>query len=249
MIMYMNNNKINYKSLNFHRNISNYSVTISYSNVEELKNKIFKDNNKKTDIYMWTNKISGENNVGSAVDISRRLNNYFSSVFLKRELKKGNSIIYKALLKYGYSNFNLDILEYCLSDELIKREQYYIDKLKPSYNILKIAGSFLGLKHSEVTKQILSKKSIGRRHSKETLIKISYNNFKSKSVEIKDIKTGLDTEFSIITKASEFMGIIPYHFQYYLDKQPIKGRYLIVKFNGINYTVNNTHKKILNFKV
>lgn len=43
------------------------------------------------------------------------------------------------------------------------------------------------------------------------------------------------------------MGIIPYYFQYYLDKQPIKNRYLIVKLNGINYTVNNTYKK--NFKL
>lgn len=39
------------------------------------------------------------------------------------------------------------------------------------------------------------------------------------------------------------MGIIPYHFQYYLNKQLIKGRYLIVKLNKIDYTVKNTHKK------
>jgi hypothetical protein len=43
----------------------------------------------------------------------------------------------------------LDILEYCLPDEILKREQYYIDNLKPNYNILKIAGSSLRLKHSE----------------------------------------------------------------------------------------------------
>ncbi len=77
----MKNNKTNYKSLNFYRNIYNFSVTISYSNVEELKNKICKDNNKKTGIYMWTNKISGESYVGSAVNLSIRLNNYFSPVF------------------------------------------------------------------------------------------------------------------------------------------------------------------------
>lgn len=142
---------------------------------------------------MWTNKVSGENYIGNAVDLSIKLNNYFSLVLLNRELKKGNSIIYKALLKYGYSSPGaMDILEYCSYDELIKREQYYIDKLKPSYNILKIAGSSEGLKHSEVTKQILSKKNIGRRHSEETLRKISDNNFKSKSVIIKDIKTSLN---------------------------------------------------------
>jgi hypothetical protein len=40
------------------------------------------------------------------------------------------------------------------------------------------------------------------------------------------------------------MGIIFYHFQYYLDKQSIKGRYLIVKLNVIDYIVNNINKKI-----
>jgi group I intron endonuclease len=56
-------------------------------------------------------------------------------------------------LKYGYSNFRLEILEYCDPLSAIKREQYYIDLLKPYYNILKIAGSSLGLQHSEETKE------------------------------------------------------------------------------------------------
>lgn len=31
---------------------------------------------------------------------------------------------------------------------MIKKEQYYIDQLKPEYNILKVAGSSLGVKRS-----------------------------------------------------------------------------------------------------
>lgn len=49
-------------------------------------------------------------------------------------------IIYKALLAHGFDSFKLEILEYCDSSELIKREQYYIDLFKPEYNILKVAG-------------------------------------------------------------------------------------------------------------
>jgi group I intron endonuclease len=60
-------------------------------------------------------------------------------------------VIYKALLKYGYSNFSLEILEYCKKSEVIRREQYYLELLKPEYNVLKIAGSSLGYKHSENT--------------------------------------------------------------------------------------------------
>ena len=50
-------------------------------------------------------------------------------------------LINKALVKYGYSNFSLEILEYCDPALAISREQYYIDLLKPIYNLAKVAGS------------------------------------------------------------------------------------------------------------
>jgi group I intron endonuclease len=62
-------------------------------------------------------------------------------------------IIYSALLKNGYSVFKLEILEYCPPKDMLAREQYYLDLVKPKYNILTKAGSSLGFKHSEETKQ------------------------------------------------------------------------------------------------
>lgn len=59
--------------------------------------------------------------------------------------------ICSALLKYGYSNFQLEILEYSTNNETIIKEQYYLDLLNPEYNILKTAGSSLGYKHSPDT--------------------------------------------------------------------------------------------------
>jgi group I intron endonuclease len=86
--------------------------------------------------------------VGSAVNLTNRLKKYFSPIFLKKEILKYRSKINNSLLKYGYNKFSLDILEYCEPSVLIKREQYYLDILKPEYNILKITGSCLGCKHS-----------------------------------------------------------------------------------------------------
>ena len=80
--------------------------------------------------------VSGKSYVGSAIDLSRRLKNYYNISYLETEIKKNNSMIYKALLKYGYSIFKLDIIEFCDPIALIVREQYYIDHLKPEYNIL-----------------------------------------------------------------------------------------------------------------
>jgi hypothetical protein len=45
-------------------------------------------------------------------------------------------LINKALLKFSYSGFKLDILEFCNKGEVIAREQYYLGLLKPEYNIL-----------------------------------------------------------------------------------------------------------------
>ena len=61
------------------------------------------------------------------------------------------SLIARAILKYGYANFQLEMLEYCDREKCIEREQYYMDLLSPEYNILKIAGSSLGYKHTEET--------------------------------------------------------------------------------------------------
>jgi hypothetical protein len=63
-------------------------------------------------------------------------------------LAKSNRPIDRALLKHGFSNFTLEILEYCDKNNVLDREQYYMDILKPQYNIVEIAGSTLGYKHT-----------------------------------------------------------------------------------------------------
>ena len=76
-------------------------------------------------------------------------------------------VINKALLKYGYSQFNLDILEYCEAKDLIKKEQYYINNLKPEYNVLKTAYSSLGYKHTKESKLKISMANKGKKRSEE----------------------------------------------------------------------------------
>lgn len=82
--------------------------------------------------------------MGSGLNLSKRVADYYK----QSELIRNPRPIHAALLKYGYENFILEILEYCRADELIIREQYYLDLLKPEYNILKYAYSLLGFKHS-----------------------------------------------------------------------------------------------------
>lgn len=50
--------------------------------------------------------------------------------------------IYQAIHKYGLQEFKLEILEYCDKIVTLEREQFYLDKLKPEYNLLKKGSPF-----------------------------------------------------------------------------------------------------------
>jgi group I intron endonuclease len=97
---------------------------------------------------------------------------YFNVSYLERELKRGKRIINNALLKHGYANFSLEILEYCDKSDVVSKEQYYLDLLSPQYNMCKYAGSFLGFKHSKETREKISAAIKGRKHTEETIAKI-----------------------------------------------------------------------------
>src|SRR5579871_5079819 len=92
---------------------------------------------------------------------------------IEKILNRSKSYILSAIQKHSHSKFTLEIIEYCESNYLIKREQYYIDLLKPEYNILKIAGSSFGRIHTEETKMKISKILKGKPLSELTKEKMS----------------------------------------------------------------------------
>lgn len=47
--------------------------------------------------------------------------------------------ICRALIKYGYLSFRLEILEYCEPDKRFDWVNFYINECKPEYNVLKFA--------------------------------------------------------------------------------------------------------------
>lgn len=134
---------------NNNKNNINIIPVVSYFNSYIDKSIIYKENKNKSGVYRWNNLITGKSYIGSSVSLSGRFSSYYSLTYLKKRVEKGSSIIYSSLLKYGYSNFSVDILEYCEPILLILKEQYYIDILKPEYNILEKAGTRFGIKQSE----------------------------------------------------------------------------------------------------
>ena len=132
-----------------------------YPNSDTCKEKIFLENKNKSGIYMWKNNLNNKRYIGSAVDLSNRLSFYYSAKAMENSLKNSQSYIYNAILKYGYSNFSFTILEYCEPEQCLEREDFYLCSLPHEYNILEKAGSSLGRKHSDATKEILSEANKG----------------------------------------------------------------------------------------
>ena len=123
--------------------------------------------------------------------------------------------IHNALLLYGHSNFSLEILEICEKHDTISREQYYLDLLKPDYNILQQAGSSLGYLHNEETLAKMSSSRtrekhpmFGKLHSEETRAKMSATSKgrtqnEETRAKISSSKTGQNLSDEIRKKISE----------------------------------------------
>ena len=91
--------------------------------------------NKIAGVYKITNTITGDFYIGSSQDIKHRWAAHKCvSVWKQRPGMK----LYQAFIKYGLNNFTFDIIEE--TAELHNREQYYIEKLNPSYNNLYAKG-------------------------------------------------------------------------------------------------------------
>jgi len=175
--------------------------------MDSNKKDIVTENKDKSGVYRLINIENGKIYVGSSLNLGRRFTSYFSFKYI--DIQK-TSLICKALLKYGYSKFRLEILEYCENSVLLEREQYYIDLLSPEYNILKKAGSSAGYKH---TKKTISKFK-ARKHTKETIEKFKAKLFsietrkkisesKGTKVLVTDLSTNNSYEYSSIRKAAE----------------------------------------------
>lgn len=119
----------------------------------------------KPGVYRITNLRNGKFYIGSStINVHQRWNDH------KSQLKKGihpNIHLQRSYNKHGFEAFKMDVLEYCLN--VLEREQFYIDELKPQYNIEHIAGNSCGVKRSKETCKKIGISKIGNTNRKGTI--------------------------------------------------------------------------------
>ena len=117
----------------------------------------------KTGVYEIVNIITNERYIGSAsrVGKSNSLSGFYvrfdKHKLLLKNNKHYNIHLQRSYNKYGENNFNFNILSICPPEYCIKLEQWFLDNLKPEYNIRKIADSNKGIKFTAEHKEKLSK--------------------------------------------------------------------------------------------
>ena len=92
-------------------------------------------------IYKITNIVNNKIYIGSSVNYRKRWHDH---VYQLNKNIHSNKHLQNAWNKYGEINFKFDIIENCDDDKKYKREQYYLDNLKPfspnGYNISTLAS-------------------------------------------------------------------------------------------------------------
>ena len=134
-------NKIIFEKLN------NIQAEAKFIDIKESKSDILLNIKDKSGVYMFFNLINGNYYIGSSINLARRFRIHLNSI---DSVKLPLPI---AINKYGPNNFVFLILQYCdrIEDVCLGLEQHYLDLYKPKYNLLKIAGSSQGFKHSPET--------------------------------------------------------------------------------------------------
>lgn len=168
--------------------------------------------------------------IGSSVDLTRRKATHKSKLLSNSHCNKKLQNVFN---KHGM--FTFEVIENCSRDNLIEREQFFLDSLKPELNILDEAYNSIGFRHSEETKSKLKvinkeivnrievknkisktwfKKGISKPMSEDTREKLKSINIgrkhqESSKIKMRESKLGKKMNYSTSIKLSQIKKNVP----------------------------------------
>lgn len=111
----------------------------------------------KSGIYSITQLSTGLRYVGSAVNLRQRFARHKQDL---RAQRHHNQKLQRSWNKYGESDFLFGEIEKCEESRLVEREQFWMNEIKPYFNILRTAYSARGYRHDEAAKEKMSAASL-----------------------------------------------------------------------------------------
>lgn len=227
-----------------------WAPVLFYKNPDIDKVIILQNNANKSGIYMWTNLITGKRYVGSSVNLKRRFLEYYN---VNRLMQNNNMAINRALLKYGYSNFTLSILEYCDIKMLMSREKHYFVLLKPEYNLALEPGSPSRGKGKFVSEETKDKIRLAAKNmTLETRVRMSVGQKTGQFLEVTDKLSGKKTVYHAIRTAAKALNIdkrVIENYLYLNQETPSLNRYIFTKIGKPSVKVNDLQTKSLSLEV
>ena len=155
-----NKNKGNNKIIS--EKLNNIPAEYKFIDLQKSRFDILSNIKDKSGVYMFFNLINGNSYLGSSIDLAKRFRLHMSKI----KTKNTKLPLYRSMKKYGINNFVYLVLQLCKPNQniCIGLEQYFLDLYKPKYNILLLAGSSEGFKHSPNTIANLKKSHSGELH-------------------------------------------------------------------------------------
>ena len=116
-------------------------------------------------IYAIYSAINGRSYIGHSIDIKKRWTRHLST--LRNGIHK-NPYLQNSWNKHGEEEFEFIVLEECLVECLIEREQHHFDTTPDKYKLAPVAGSSLGTKHTPETRANMSAAAMGNTRRRGT---------------------------------------------------------------------------------
>jgi group I intron endonuclease len=133
-----------------------------------------KDSAKLSGIYSISNSINNKVYIGSAVVFERRFRQHKHQILSGKHPSKH---LLHHVAKYGIKTLSFDLVELSEAADILQREQYYLDMIKPfeskGFNTSPIAGSTIGVKHTEEARKRMSLLRMGKKPTEETRKKMA----------------------------------------------------------------------------
>ena len=146
--------------------------------------------------------MNGKQYVGGSIHISARLSTHFG-----REFKNNDSHdLYKEMREFGKDVFKWEVLEECTQQELLNREQYWYDKLKPEYNFMKpCSNPLIDEKVKQKTRDNVSKVAdqLKVKYKEEKYQKMFRENQRHRFKAVRNVE--LNIEFESLSEAARWV--------------------------------------------